>query len=34
MVVMVKMLMHTVEGQGVHTVEVLSYRRNLGDFSN
>ena len=34
MVVVVKMLMHIVEGQGVHTVEVLASRRNLGDSSN
>ena len=34
MVVMADMLMHTMEGQGVHTVEVLASRRGLGDFSN
>ena len=34
MVVMVEMLMHIVEVQGVHTVEVLASRRGLGDFSN
>ena len=34
MVVMAEMLMHTVEEQGVHTVEVLASKRDLGDFSN
>ena len=34
MVVVVEMLMHTVEEQGVHTVEVLASRGNLGDSSN
>ena len=32
MVVVVEM--HTVEEQGVHTVEVLASRGNLGDSSN
>ena len=34
MVVVVEMLMHTMEEQGVHTVEVLSSRRYLGDSSH
>ena len=34
MVEMVEMLMHIMEGQGVHTMEVLASRRGLGDFSN
>ena len=34
MVVMNEMLMHTMEGQGVHTMEVLASRRDLGDFSS
>ena len=34
MVAMAKMLMHIVEEQGVNTVEVLAFRRDLGDFSN
>ena len=34
MVVMDEMLMHTVEEQVVHIVEVLNSRRDLGDFSN
>ena len=33
MVVMAKMLMHTVEEQEVHTVEVLVSKRDLGDSS-
>ena len=33
-VVVVEMLMHTMEEQGVLTVEVLASRRNLGDSSN
>ena len=31
MVAMAKMLMHIVEEQGVNTVEVLAFRRDLGD---
>ena len=34
MVVMAEMLMHTVEGQEVHIVEVLASKRDLGDSSN
>ena len=34
MVVMAEMLMLIEEEQGVHTVEVLASRRDLGDFSN
>ena len=34
MVVMTKKLKHTVEGQEVNTMEVLSSRRYLGDFSS
>ena len=34
MVVMAKMLMNIVEEQGVHTMEVLASKRDLGDFSN
>ena len=34
MVVMAEMLMHTMEEQGVHTVEVFASERDLSDFSN
>ena len=34
MVEMAKKLKHIVVEQGVHTVEVLASRRDLGDFSN
>ena len=34
MVVMTEKFKHTVEEQEVHTVEVLSSRRDLGDFSS
>ena len=33
-VVMAEMLMHTVEEQGVHTMDILDSRRDLGGFSN
>ena len=33
MVAMAEKLKHIVEGQKVHTVEVLAFRRDLGDFS-
>ena len=33
-VVMVEILMHTVEEQEVHNVEVLASRRDFGDSSN
>ena len=34
MVVMVEKLKHTMVEQGVHTVEVLASKKNLGDSSN
>ena len=34
MVVMAKNLKHIVEEQEVHTLEVLAYTRDLGDFSS
>ena len=34
MVVMAEILMRTVVEQGMHTVEVLASKRDLGDFSN
>ena len=34
MVVMDEMLMHTVEEQVMHIVEVLDSKRDFGDFSN
>ena len=34
MVVIAEKLKNTVEGQEVHTVDVLASRRDLGDFSN
>ena len=34
MVGVAEKLKHTVVEQGVHTVEVLASKKNLGDFSN
>ena len=34
MVEVAEKLKHTVVEQGVHTVGVLAFRRDLGDFSN